>query len=71
MRRIFGRFAFALGLALAGPALAETYYVAPLETVIAGTPDGSAGLPFASIPAAFASGKIKGGDTLLLQSGAT
>ena len=54
---------------LAGPVAAGNYYVAPPGTVAAGTPDGSEGLPFASIPAAFASGKVKGGDTLLLKSG--
>ena len=53
-----------------GPALSETYYVVPLDAVVAGTPDGSEGLPFLSIDKAFASGKVKGGDTLLLKNGA-
>jgi hypothetical protein len=52
-----------------GPAASETYYVAPLETQLSGKPDGSEALPFLSIQAAFASGKVKGGDTLLLQDG--
>ena len=51
-------------------AQSETYYVAPLGTTIAGTPVGTDALPFASINAAFASGKVKGGDTLLLKDGA-
>ena len=53
-----------------GPALSETYYVAPLDAVVGGTPDGTEGLPFLSIDKAFASGKVKGGDTLLLKDGA-
>ena len=53
-----------------GPALSETYYVAPLDAVVSGTPDGTEGLPFLSIDKAFASGKVKGGDTLLLKDGA-
>ena len=53
-----------------GPALSETYYVAPLDAVVVGTPDGTEGLPFLSIDKAFKSGKVKGGDTLLLKDGA-
>lgn len=53
-----------------GPALAATYYVAPLDTPINGTPDGSQKLPFPSLGAAFASKKIAGGDTILLMDGA-
>ena len=53
-----------------GPALSETYYVAPLDAVVNGTPDGTEGLPFLSIDAALKSGKMKGGDTLLLKDGA-
>ena len=53
-----------------GPARSETYYVAPLGATIAGTPAGTDALPFASIQAAFASGKVNGGDTLLLKDGA-
>lgn len=52
------------------PALSETYYVAPLGTVVAGTPDGTTGKPFLSVDLAFKSGKVKGGDTLLLKDGA-
>ena len=55
---------------LSGPALSETYYVAPLGTVISGTPNGTEKLPFVSIGAALKSGKVKGGDTLLLKDGA-
>ena len=53
-----------------GPALSETYYVVPPGAVASGTPDGTATTPFLSIDAAFASGKVKGGDTLLLKDGA-
>lgn len=53
-----------------GPAVSETYYVASLDAVVAGTPDGTKGLPFLSIAAALKSGKVKGGDTLLLKDGA-
>lgn len=53
-----------------GPAQSETYYVAPLGATIAGTPAGTDALPFPSIDAALASGKVKGGDTLLLKDGA-
>ena len=70
MFRTFGYLA-ALCLALFAQATAaETYYVAPLGTTIAGTPAGTDALPFASIDAAFTSGKVKGGDTLLLKDGA-
>lgn len=55
---------------LASPSLAETYYVAPLGTVISGTPDGTDTKPFLTIDTALASGKVKGGDTLLLKDGA-
>ena len=53
-----------------GPAQSATYYVAPLGATIAGTPEGTDALPFPSIDAALASGKVKGGDTLLLKDGA-
>jgi hypothetical protein len=53
-----------------GPALSETYYVVPPSAVVSGTPDGTETMPFLSIDAAFASGKVKGGDTLLLKDGA-
>jgi hypothetical protein len=53
-----------------GPALSETYYVAPLGAVASAAPDGTEKQPFASIDKAFASGKVKGGDTLLLKDGA-
>lgn len=53
-----------------GPILSETYYVAPLGAKISGTPAGTESLPFPSIQVAFKSGKVKGGDTLLLKDGA-
>lgn len=64
--------ALVLGLAtlVGGPARSETYFVAPLGTTSLQTPDGTESLPFLSIPAALASGKVKGGDTLLLKDGA-
>jgi hypothetical protein len=62
---ILGLFALSYG-----PALSETYYVAPLGAVASAAPDGTEKLPFASIDKAFASGKVKGGDTLLLKDGA-
>jgi hypothetical protein len=52
------------------PALSEAYYVAPLGAVTSATPDGTEKLPFASIDTALKSGKVKGGDTLLLKDGA-
>ncbi len=62
---------FLLGFAAlcAAPALAETYHVAPLGAAVPANPDGSAAKPFASIEAALKSGKVRGGDTLLLQDG--
>lgn len=51
------------------PADSETYYVASLGTKIQGTSDGSESRPFLSLQGAFASGKVKGGDTLLLKDG--
>ena len=54
----------------ASPALSETYYVAPLGATLSGAPAGTNSLPFPSIQAAFKSGRVKGGDTLLLKDGA-
>lgn len=62
---LFGLFVLSLG-----PALSATFYIAPLETKLTGTPDGSEKLPFLSIDAALKTGKVKGGDTLLLKDGA-
>lgn len=56
-----------LGLAL--PAAAQTYYVAPLGAKIPSTPDGTLEKPFPSLSAAFKSGKVDGGETLLLMDG--
>lgn len=70
MNRILGGIVVALGLVLKGaPTLAEIYYVAPPGAVIAGTPDGTEALPFPSLTAAFESGRIAGGDTILLKEG--
>lgn len=69
MLRVIALFAGLVTL-VSGPALSETYFVAPLGTTSTTTPDGTEGLPFLSIPAALASGKVKGGDTLLLKDGA-
>lgn len=65
------KVAFLLGLTVlwGGSAVAETYYVAPLGAAVAVGADGSEGKPFPSLDAAFASKKIKGGDTLLLKDG--
>lgn len=51
------------------PAMGGTYYVAPLGTKVSGTPDGSMARPFLSVNAAFSSGKVSGGDVLLLGDG--
>lgn len=64
--------AFALGLAVhyGAPAVAETYYVAPPGTASSVSPTGAETRPFVGLEAAFDSGKVKGGDTLLLKGGA-
>lgn len=62
--------AFAASVASVTPALAATYYVAPIGTVIPAIPDGSKAKPFPSTDAALASGKLAGGDTVLLMDGA-
>jgi hypothetical protein len=63
--------AFVLGLLVlsSGPAVTETYYVAPPGTAATVAADGSEARPFVGLLAAFGSGKIKGGDTLLLKDG--
>ena len=48
---------------------AATYYVAPQGTVAAAMPDGSLMRPFASVADALGSGRVKGGDTVLLKDG--
>lgn len=65
-------FALLMGLFLWSglPAMSGTYYVAPPGTKVSGPSDGSQARPFLSIDAAFRSGKIRGGDTLLLKDGA-
>ena len=50
-------------------AQADSYYVAPLGAVPAAVPDGSLARPFASVDTALRSGKVKGGDTVLLMDG--
>lgn len=58
------------GLALvAQPALAATWYVAPIGAVFPGNPNGTIDRPFVSTDTALASGKIKAGDTVLLMDG--
>lgn len=63
--------AFLLGLVAlyCSPVAAETYYVAPPGTAASGTADGSEAKPFVGLLAAFASRKVKGGDTVLLKDG--
>ena len=70
MFRTFGYLAALCLAVFAQAAAAETYYVGPLGATISGTPAGTDALPFDSIQAALASGKVKGGDTLLLKDGA-
>ena len=69
MLRIFSLFisAFLLSNQVA---LGKTYYVAPPGTQTSSSPDGSEASPFSAINQAFGSGKIKGGDILLLMDGA-
>jgi hypothetical protein len=63
-------FALIAGLVSAfQPAAAATYYVAPIGASFPGTPNGSIDHPFTSTDTAFSSGKIVGGDTLLLMDG--
>ncbi len=59
-------------LAFAGvfsPTFAADWYVAPIGTATALKPIGSKDDPFGSVDAAIQSGKIKGGDRILLKSG--
>lgn len=55
---------------IASPALAATWYVAPLGAVFPGVPNGTIVNPFVSTDTALASGMIQGGDTVLLMDGA-
>lgn len=64
-----GVFATLLFAAAALPAWAADYYVAPLGAAPVSNPDGSKSRPFGSIGAALSSGKIVGGDTILLMDG--
>ena len=64
-----GVFASLLLGAAALPAWAADYYVAPLGAAPVSSPDGSKDRPFGSIGAALSSGKIAGGDTILLMDG--
>ena len=57
----------ALAILVATAASAADHHVAPLGTVEEG--DGSAASPWPSLAAAFASGRLAGGDRLLLQEG--
>lgn len=54
---------------LTWPALAADHYVAPRGATVACPATGSKACPWASIGAAFASGKVSGGDTILLMDG--
>lgn len=56
-----------LTMTAAFPTWAATYYVAPKDAKIVGTPDGSKGKPWASPLTALA--KAKAGDTILLMDG--
>ena len=48
---------------------AATYYVAPLGATLSGTADGSLARPWPSVAAAIKSGRISGGDTVMLMDG--
>jgi hypothetical protein len=63
--------AFVLGLAvvLGGPAIAAEIYVVPPGTATSGVANGTSARPFVGVKAAFDSGKVKAGDTLLLKDG--
>lgn len=56
-------------LGFLSPAAAQTFYVAPQGAAVSPTPDGSLAKPFDSVFAAFRSGKIDGGETILLMDG--
>jgi Right handed beta helix region len=60
----------AVVLAMALPGHTADWYVAPLDKPPAkAAPSGSKGDPFATVAKALASGKVKGGDRILLMSG--
>ncbi len=54
---------------LIGPATAQTFYIAPPGAQAVTSPDGSLAKPFPSLSVAFESGKVDGGETLLLMDG--
>lgn len=64
-----GLFAALLLGSTALPAWAADYYVAPQGAAPVSSPDGSKARPFGSVGAALSSGKIAGGDTILLMDG--
>jgi hypothetical protein len=64
-----GLFAALLLGSTALPAWAADYYVAPLGAAPVSSPDGSRERPFGSVGAALKSGKIAGGDTVMLMDG--
>lgn len=66
LRAILAALFVLLAVAL-GPAFSATWFVGPSGTPQGG--DGSEAAPWSSIGAAFASGKVTGGDTLLLLDG--
>ena len=64
-------FAVAFVVGLAAPASATDWFVAPLTSPpSSAAPSGTEADPFATVSAAFKSGKIRGGDRILLKEGA-
>jgi parallel beta-helix repeat protein len=69
MRTIFASIFFSAALVQGHQVEAETYYVAPKGAPPVNMPDGSLAKPFAALGDALYSGKVKGGDTVLLMDG--
>ncbi len=69
MLKYIVQLAACLLFGLVGPAAAQTFYIAPPGASAVATPDGSLAKPFPSLSAAFKSGKVDGGETLLLMDG--
>ena len=69
MSNITGAVVAAFFLMFSTSVGAETYYAIPPDSLPANTPDGSAQSPFIGVSAAFKSGLLKSGDTLLLRAG--
>jgi hypothetical protein len=68
-RRMLLGLALMLAAGWAGVARATDWFVAPTGATITAAPTGSESDPFATVAAAFASGKVKGGDRVLLKNG--